>query len=189
MYIHIHIYIYINIYIHINMYIHESDFVFSLLKKRELRASPWVSNDDERFSRAADRQVASIAPWIWSNVAGVVGLLRGYLHWYHPHWMTMMTRRRSVKILWFQASTCWLRRGGPAWNKVDWDDMSSVSAAVCCSCRHGVDFTCVFPYKIWMFKRKLQYHSFRCNWSLNVLTLSKLESFSPNLAEKINNHL
>ena len=35
----------------------------------------------------------------------------------------------------------------PAWNKVDWDDMSWVSAAVCCSCSHGVDLTVFFHIK------------------------------------------
>ena len=45
-------------------------------------------------------------------------------------------------------STYWLRRGVcPAWNKVDCDYMWWVSAAVCCSCSHGVDFTVFFHIK------------------------------------------
>ena len=35
----------------------------------------------------------------------------------------------------------------PGWNKVDCDDMWWVSAAVCCSCSHGVDFTVFFHIK------------------------------------------
>ena len=35
----------------------------------------------------------------------------------------------------------------PAWNKVDCDYMWWVSAAVCCSCSHGVDFTVFFHIK------------------------------------------
>ena len=51
---------------------------------------------------------------------------------------------------------CWLRRGVcPAWNNVDCDYMWWVSAAVCCSCNHGVDFTVLFHRKSVFFRSRL----------------------------------
>ena len=43
----------------------------------------------------------------------------------------------------------------PAWNNVDCDYMWWVSAAVCCSCNHGVDFTVFFHKKCVFFRSRL----------------------------------
>ena len=43
----------------------------------------------------------------------------------------------------------------PAWNNVDCDYMWWVSAAVCCSCNHGVDFTVFFHIKCVFFRSRL----------------------------------
>ena len=71
----------------------------------------------------------------------------------------------------------------PAWNKVDCDYMWWVSAAVCCSCSHGVDFTVFFHIKcgcsqvdfISFFSDAIDHWMF---WQCPNLT------FLPNLAEK-----
>ena len=43
----------------------------------------------------------------------------------------------------------------PAWNNVDCDYMWWVSAAVCCSCNHGVDFMVFFHIKCVFFRSRL----------------------------------
>ena len=76
----------------------------------------------------------------------------------------------------------------PAWNKVDCDYAWWVSAAVCCSCSHGVDFTVFFHIKcgcsqvdfISFFSDAIDHWMF---WQCPNL------SFFAKSGGKINNHL
>ena len=68
------------------------------------------------------------------------------------HYANLVPMLRQWKYLIFQNNcpdNMLVPPGGvcPAWNKVDWDNMSWVSATVCCSCSHGVDLTVFFHIK------------------------------------------
>ena len=86
-------------------------------------------------------------------------------------------------------NVCWTQHVGsagggcPAWNKVDWDNMSWVSAAVCCSCSHGVDLTVFFHIKCGCSQEDF-ISCFQMQMIIECFDYVQTWFFSPNLAEK-----
>ena len=76
----------------------------------------------------------------------------------------------------------------PGWNKVDCDDMWWVSAAVCCSCSHGVDFTVFFHIKC-VFSEVDCISCFQMQLIIECFDNVQTSVFFAKSGGKINNHL
>ena len=122
------------------------------------------------------------------NAASQTGWVTGWVLVSFPNWSSWS------KIVGFWLYNIWQHVGSaggvcPAWNNVDCDYMWWVSAAVCCSCNHGVDFTVFFHKKCVFFSEVDCISCFQMQLIIECFDNVQTSVFFAKSGGKINNHL